>query len=85
MTDDVNADPLLGELATLSSPTPDRLRDRRVVARCHASLARQVAARARAARARTALANVFDVVLATAVALYAALAVGEALRLTLMR
>jgi hypothetical protein len=85
MIDDLNNDPLLRELATLPTLTPDRVRDRRMVARCHAVIARQVAARARAERTRTALATVVDLFIATAVVLYAALAVGEALRLTAMR
>ena len=85
MIDDVNGDPVLRELANLAPLTPDGVREQRVIARCHAALGRQIAARARAEHARTAVASAIDVLFASAVVLYAGLAVGEALRLALMR
>jgi len=83
MNDDLHADPLIRLLSDLPPMTPRVARDRRVLSRCHAAIARQARSRARAKRVRMILVNSLDVVLASAVAFYAAAAVSEALRLTL--
>ncbi|HKE86112.1 MAG TPA: hypothetical protein VKB50_20270 [Vicinamibacterales bacterium] len=83
MTDDLHSDPLIRLLTDLPRVTPDVARDRRVLSRCHTAIARQMRSRARAKRVRTLVGNSLDVVLASAVAFYAAVAVSEALRLTL--
>ena len=85
MNDDLNADPLIRQLADLPTISPGLALDRRIVARCHDALARQVTARARAKRARAALDRTFDVMCASAVAAYAVVAVTEAVRLALVR
>ena len=83
MNDDLHSDPLIRLLTDLPPITPGVAADRRVLSRCHTAIARQVKSRARATRVRMLLGNSLDVVLASAVAFYAAVAVSEALRLTL--
>ena len=83
MNDHVSSDPLIRLLADLPPIAPSVPRDRRVLSRCHAALERQVTARSRAKRARRTLTDACDVALGAAVAFYAAVAVSEALRLTL--
>ena len=83
MNDDLHSDPLIRLLTDLPPITPDVAADRRVRSRCHTAIASQVRSQARAKRVHTIIGSSLDVVLASAVAFYAAAAVSEALRLTL--
>jgi hypothetical protein len=77
------SDPLFRLLADLQPMAPPAALNRRVLSRCHASLARQRGSQTAAARARAVRASVIDLAMAAAIGVYGVIAAVEAVRLTL--
>jgi hypothetical protein len=74
------SDPILRLLADLKPTAPSAASDRRVLSRCHASLARQRSSQTRAAQSRARRASVFDLAMAAAIGGYGVIAAIEAVR-----
>jgi hypothetical protein len=77
-------DPILRLLADLRPMAPSAALDRRVISRCHASLARQRRLQAAAAQSRAVRARVVELTMAAGIGVYGVSAAIEIVRLTLL-